>query len=245
MTIFCSTPPSPVWQIAVCIKSRYDGCFIQTIHRRSKMLFKSLLIAVVCSTVLAESEVDFPVQETARFLALQVTKTTVQIVTATVEVTKQSLCASLVDVTGSCQRRKRGTDKPVILSFDNEDIDLYHPSPVQQVEATPAVDLDAPGRVEILESSSETPVEVDIVGLQSECYGRRFGIVSALASGVASVLPSVSADLASSLTSVLNLTLRFKTTLTATVTVTNTVTDGSKAFVVSLCTPSPFLYATC
>ncbi|KAK4026738.1 Uncharacterized protein APZ42_017395 [Daphnia magna] len=208
------------------------------------MLFKAILIAVVCSMVVAQS--DFPVQqETARFLALQVTKTTVQLVTVTVDETKKSLCANLVDVTGACQRRKRGMDKPIILSFDNDDIDLYHPSPVQQVEATPAVDLDAPGRVEILESSSETPVEVDIVGLQSECYGRRFGLVSALASGVASVLPEVSSDLASSLTSVLNLTLRFKTTLTATVTVTNTVTDGSKAFVVSGCTPSPFLYQTC
>lgn len=50
----------------------------------------------------------------------------------TVDETKKSLCANLVDVTGACQRRKRGMDKPIILSFDNDDIDLYHPSPVQQ-----------------------------------------------------------------------------------------------------------------
>lgn len=44
------------------------------------MLFKAILIAVVCSMAVAQS--DFPVQqETARFLALQVTKTTVQLVT--------------------------------------------------------------------------------------------------------------------------------------------------------------------
>lgn len=113
--------------------------------------------------------------------------------------------------------------------------------------------MDAPvsGGFDGLESSSDAPVEVDIVGLQNECVGRRFGLVSALASSVASAFPGVNSvsnlasSLAASLVSSYNLTLRFKTTLTATVTVTKTLTTGSKPFVISNCTPSPFLYATC
>ena len=48
-------------------------------------------------------------------------------------ITKTSLCASLLNVTGACRRRRRGEDKPIVLSFDEEDdINLYKPTQVQQ-----------------------------------------------------------------------------------------------------------------
>ena len=77
-----------------------------------------------------------------------------------------------------------------------------------------------------VESSNEAPVEVDIIGLQSDCVGRRFGLIAGLADA-------------------LNVTLRFTTKLTATVTITKTVTSGVKPFFISGCTPSPFYYSTC
>ncbi|EFX76401.1 hypothetical protein DAPPUDRAFT_322265 [Daphnia pulex] len=217
------------------------------------MLSKILLVALFTySMVLA---VDYQqreelIQPAARFLAFQTTKTTVTVVTTTVEKTVPSTCAVLAAGVTACRRRRSAVEKPVILSLDqDETIDLFNPSPVQPLETTQAVSLDAPvSGFEGLESSSGgSPVEVDIVGLQNECVGRRFGLVSVLASNVASAFPGVNSvsDLASSLASNLSLTLRFKTTLTATVTVTKTVTSGSKAFTVSNCTPSPFLYATC
>ena len=50
-----------------------------------------------------------------------------------VTVNKSSLCASLLNVTGACRRRKRGIDKPIVLSFDEDDqIDIYKPSEVQE-----------------------------------------------------------------------------------------------------------------
>ena len=91
---------------------------------------------------------------------------------------------------------------------------------------TPAPSLESNDRVDVLESSTNGPVEVDIIGLQSDCVGRRFGLVSGIAGA-------------------LNLTLRYTSSLTATVTITQTVTSGSKPFFVSGCTPSPFLYKTC
>ena len=220
------------------------------------MLFKILLVALFTSMVLAvdyqQREADNEAQQiqpTARFFAFQMTKTTVTVVTVTSTKTTTSLCASLAAGVTACRRRRSAVEKPLILSFDeDEKIDLFNPSPVQPLETTQAVSLDTPiSAFEGLESSSSSPVEVDIVGLQNECVGRRFGLVSMLASNVASAFPGVNSvsDLASSLASNLSLTLRFKTTLTATVTVTKTVTNGSKAFTISNCTPSPFLYATC
>ncbi len=53
----------------------------------------------------------------------------------TVTQTTQSVCASLTNVTGSCRRRRRGAaeDKPIVLSFDEEDdIDIFKPSQVQK-----------------------------------------------------------------------------------------------------------------
>ena len=62
--------------------------------------------------------------------------TSVQVVTATFVITTKSICASLVNVTGACQRRRRGVvDRPVILSFDDDDdqLDILRPSsPVQR-----------------------------------------------------------------------------------------------------------------
>ncbi|XP_046448512.1 uncharacterized protein LOC124197219 [Daphnia pulex] len=224
------------------------------------MFTKILLVALFTSMVLAvdyqQREADDEAQQeqeliqpTARFFAFQTTKTTVTVVTTTVEKTVPSTCAVLAAGVTACRRRRSAVEKPVILPLDqDEQIDLFNPSPVQPLETTQAVSLDAPvSGFEGLESSSSSPVEVDIVGLQSDCVGRRFGLVSMLASNVASAFPGVNSvsDLASSLASNLSLTLRFKTTLTATVTVTKTVTNGSKAFTISNCTPSPFLYATC
>jgi len=167
---------------------------------------------------------------TARqLLAWQLTTTTIQIVTTTKTLTKTSLCASLLNVTGACRRRRRGEDKPVVLSFDDEDnIDLYKPSPVQAIETTPLARLDMPSYYyESLESSSDEPVRLDIIGLQNDCVlPRRFPLINGLLSAF-------------------NITLRYTTTLTATLTVTATTTSGSKPFFVSGCTPSPFLYSTC
>jgi len=165
----------------------------------------------------------------ARLFAIQVTTTTIQIITTTKTSTKSSLCASLLNVTGACRRRRRGVDKPIVLSFDEEDqIDLYKPSEVQQIEPTPLAQLDAPymsyGN---LESSASDPVELDIIGLEGDCVlPRRFPLIN----GVLSAF---------------NITLRYTTTLTATLTTTTTITNGTKPFFVSGCTPSPFLYSTC
>lgn len=174
-------------------------------------------------------EVAADQQHSARLIAIQMTTTTIQIVTTTKTSTKTSLCASLLNVTGACRRRRRGVDKPIVLSFDEEDkIDLYKPSEVQQIEPTPLAQLNAPYMsYDNLESSASDPVELDIIGLQGDCVlPRRFPLIN----GVLGVF---------------NITLRYTTTLTATLTTTTTITNGSKPFFVSGCTPSPFLYSTC
>ena len=69
-----------------------------------------------------------------RHLAVLSLATSVKIVTATVTLTSKSICVSLINVTGACQRRRRGIEeKPIILSFDeDDDIDFYNPSSVQR-----------------------------------------------------------------------------------------------------------------
>lgn len=97
-----------------------------------------------------------------------------------------------------------------------------------RVEPTPVASLDQSidQKVVDLETSSDLPVEVDIIGLQSDCIGRRFGLISGLAEA-------------------LNVTLLFTSRLTATATVTKVVTSGTKPFFISGCTPTPFLYKVC
>nr|CAH0107720.1 unnamed protein product [Daphnia galeata] len=239
------------------------------------MLFKIVLFLVLAFTsmVLADyeesnddsqqPEIRFD-QQAARFLAFRVTKTSVVFTTSTSTSTVNPICAKLAPDLPACRRRRRGVEKPVIVSFDeDEEQTAFEPSPVQAIETTQVVSLNsAPisSGFDGLESSNEAPIEVDIIGLQNDCVGRRFGLVPALVSsavssvvsGVASVFPGVSgvssaaSSLASSLTSALNLTLRFTTTLTATATRVTTVTGAvTKTFSVAVCTPSPFLYTVC
>jgi len=156
---------------------------------------------------------------TARFFATRSTYTRVRLVTQTELVTKPVVCASLVDVTGAC-RRKRGIS-------ESADILPLAPTPVHRIERTLAPVSEVERDVDI-ESSSHSFEEVDIIGMDPfRCNPEaRFN--------VGTVRERFN-----------NITLRFYVKMNATLTVTQTTVEGTKPFIVSGCTPIPFTYKIC
>merc|ERR1712127_390588 len=155
-------------------------------------------------------------QPTARIFAIKTTYTRVNVVTSTEVVTKPEVCASLVDVTGVC-RRKRGLFHVISLV----------PTPVRQIERTAAPVLSVERDVDI-ESSSDGFERVDVIGLE------RFHCDPESRFNVGNIKEIFR-----------NVTLAFFVKLNATLTVTETVVSGTKPFVLTGCTPAPFNYKIC
>merc|ERR1712127_369295 len=155
-------------------------------------------------------------QPTARIFAIKTTYTRVNVVTSTEVVTKPEVCASLVDVTGVC-RRKRGLFHVISLV----------PTPVRQIERTAAPVLSVERDVNI-ESSSDGFERVDVIGLE------RFHCDPESRFNVGNIKEIFR-----------NVTLAFFVKLNATLTVTETVVSGTKPFVLTGCTPAPFNYKIC
>jgi len=177
---------------------------------------KRCLLMILFAVAFGSAE-DSPA--TARFFATRSTYTRVRLVTQTELVTKPVVCASLVDVTGAC-RRKRGIS-------ESADILPLAPTPVHRIERTLAPVSEVERDVDI-ESSSHSFEEVDIIGMDPfRCNPEaRFN--------VGTVRERFN-----------NITLRFYVKMNATLTVTQTTVEGTKPFIVSGCTPIPFTYKIC